>query len=74
MAGLTLTDAETKLAEWLAIDSQLQNGQQVRFGDRWLTRADAEQVRLNIDYWNGKCKEAATNEGRSRARNVSPSW
>lgn len=74
MAGLDLATAETKLAQWLEIDTQLQQGQQVRFNDRWLTRADAEQVRNNIDYWNKKCQEAAAAEGRGRSVNVSPNW
>jgi hypothetical protein len=75
MAGLTLADAEAKLAGWLAADAQLQTGQEVWFDKRKLTRADAEQVRNNIDYWSKKCQEldAATN-GRGRSCNVSPNW
>jgi hypothetical protein len=74
MAGLTLANAEAKLAEWLAVDTQLQTGQQVRFNDRWLTRADALEVRNNIDYWNKKCQELEAAAGRGRSRNVSPNW
>lgn len=75
MAGLTLEDAEARLAGWLAADAQLQAGQEVWFDKRKLTRADAEQVRNNIDYWNKKCQELdASTNGRGRSINVSPNW
>jgi hypothetical protein len=75
MAGLTLADAEGRLAGWLAADAQLQTGQTVKFNDRLLTRADAAEVRNNIDYWQKKCQElSATTGGRGRARTVTPNW
>jgi hypothetical protein len=75
MAGLTLAQAEARLAGWLDVDTQLQAGQTVKFNERLLTRADAEQVRNNIDYWQKKCQELSQAEtGRGRSRTVSPNW
>jgi len=75
MAGLTLADAEAKLAEWLAIDTSLQDGQIVRYGERILTRADALEVRNNISYWDIQCKTLDNAEsGIKRSRTVSPTW
>lgn len=75
MAGLTLAKAEAKLAEWLAIDSDLSLGQTVRFGERLLTRADAAEVRENIKHWDSMCKSLeATETGQGRSRTVTPSW
>lgn len=75
MAGLTLADAETRLAGWLAADTELQSGQTVKYNDRLLTRADAAEVRNNIDYWQKKCTELeAATAGRGRSRTVQANW
>jgi hypothetical protein len=75
MAGLTLAQAEAKLAEWVAADTALQAGQVVRMGDRILTRVDALEIRNNITYWDMKTKELDAREsGIKRSRTVSPSW
>jgi hypothetical protein len=75
MAGLTLDQAEAKLNEWLAVDTELQSGQSVRFGERLLTHADAIEVRNNIQFWDNKVKElAALTTGRGRSRTVTPRW
>lgn len=78
MAGITLTQAESALAGWLAADEALQSGQSVRHeSGRMLTRADAAEVRANIDYWDKKCQSIgaqASAGGRGRSRVVSPGW
>ena len=75
MAGLTLADAEAKLAEWLAIDTSLQDGQIVRYGERILTRADSLSVQNNINFWNIQCQVLSNAEsGIKRSRTVSPTW
>jgi hypothetical protein len=75
MTGLTLALAQERLAGWLAADAGLQDGQTVKYNDQLLTRADAAEVRNNIDYWQRKCQELASSEkGRGRSRTVSPSW
>ncbi len=59
MAGLTLAQAEAKLAEWLEADTKVAEGQSYSIGSRQLTRADAKEIRENIDYWNTKCAALA---------------
>lgn len=75
MAGLTLDQAEVKLNEWMAADTALQNGQTVKYGERFLTRADAAEVRNNIDYWQRKCQVLSADvSGFGRSRTVTPRW
>jgi hypothetical protein len=77
MAGLTLAQAEARLTAWMEADASLQTEQEVRFGDRMLKRADAAEVRNNIDFWQKKCQElsaSSTESGRGRSRTVSPNW
>ncbi|MEK9751736.1 MAG: DUF6148 family protein [Rhodospirillaceae bacterium] len=71
MAGLTLAQAETELAAWLAADAAVAGNQSYRIGDRELRRADAAEIRRNIDYWDGKVKAlTARASGRARTRYV----
>ena len=78
MAGLTLAQAQERLDSWIAVDLALAGGQSVRDSDgKMLTRADAAEVRNNIDYWQKKCQELSASSaagGRGRSRTVSPSW
>ncbi|MDD5587423.1 MAG: DUF6148 family protein [Alphaproteobacteria bacterium] len=75
MSGLTLEQAQAQLLGWLNADTQLQSAQSVRYNERLLTRADAVEVRNNIDYWQKKCQElSAAESGRGRSRTVSPRW
>ena len=59
MAGITLAQAEAKLTAWLAADETVATGQSYTINGRSLTRANAGEIRENIDYWDGKCKELA---------------
>lgn len=54
MAGLTLVHAEAHLASWLAADTAVSTGQSYTIGARSLTRANAREIRENIDYWQDK--------------------
>jgi hypothetical protein len=60
VAGISLSQAETALAAWLAADAALAGGaQSVRINtggtDRQVTAADAAEIRNNIEYWNNWC-------------------
>ncbi len=75
MAGITLAQAEAKLAMWLAAEEAIATGQayeiEVEGNRRKLTRADLGQVRNSITYWNNKVvalTRAAS--GTSRIRNI----
>lgn len=61
MAGITLAQAETQLAAWLAADTAVALGQSYSVGARSLTRANAREIRENIDYWEGKVKKLSSN-------------
>ena len=56
MPGITLEQAETQLASWIAADQAVAKGQsyQLDTGEykRSLTRADAPEIRKNLIYWN----------------------
>ncbi|MCK9994353.1 MAG: hypothetical protein Dbin4_02873 [Alphaproteobacteria bacterium] len=66
--AITLAQAETQLALWIAADAALATAQSYRIGERQLTRADAEQVRANITYWENRVM--ALSDGRSRGMRV----
>jgi hypothetical protein len=62
MAGLTLADAEARLADWLLADAAVADNQTYSIAGRSLSRADAKEIRENIQYWNDWCKELAESE------------
>ena len=55
MAGITLANAEAKLAEWLAADTAVSSGQSYSIGGRSLSRTNSKEIRENIAYWNEWC-------------------
>lgn len=74
MPGLTLVQAEAHLAAWLAADTAVASGQSYTIGSRSLTRANASEIRENIDYWQTKVNQLS-NGGRSsgiRLRGITP--
>lgn len=57
MAGITLAHAEAQLTAWLAASEAVAGSKSYTIststGSRTLTRADAEEVRRMVDYWQG---------------------
>ncbi len=51
MGGLTLAQAEQHLSEWLTADTAVAKGQAYSIGGRTLTRANANEIRENIKFW-----------------------
>jgi hypothetical protein len=75
MAGITLAQAEAKLAEYLAAETKILRGQRVELDGKSLTRANLEQVQAGISAWDKRVKElAGAASGRGRARTVQPGW
>lgn len=69
MAGITLAQAQTHLDAWLAADVAVATGQSYQIGGRSLTRADAKEIRANIDYWEGKVQRLSrSTSGGARVR------
>lgn len=57
MAGITLAQAEAKLATWMAADDAVATGQGYSISGRALTRADAEEIRKNITFWEARVQK-----------------
>lgn len=70
MAGLTLDRAEQQLALWIEADTRVAANQTWTYQGRTYTRADAEQIRLNIQWWDRECKRLA--RGGPLVRGVIP--
>lgn len=56
MAGITLAEAAEKLTEWMSADTAVATGQSYSIGGRSLTRANAKEIRDNIQFWNNMVK------------------
>lgn len=75
MAGITLAQAEAKLAVWMAAEESLATSQsyeiEVEGNRRQLTRADLGEVGRRITYWNNKVQAlSAAASGVSRSRTI----
>lgn len=71
MAGITLAQAETQLAAYLAAETAVLSGQAYELAGRSLKRADLQFIQSGIDTWNNRVKSlAATAAGASRSRTV----
>jgi hypothetical protein len=63
VSGITLADAEEKLAEALAAVSAVMGGQEYRIGNRWLTRADLDSLQKAVVFWDGQAKRLSRGGG-----------
>lgn len=57
MAGITLETAQRHLDAWLEAELAVTNAQSYTIGSRIMTKADLEEIRKTIDYWNAKVTE-----------------
>jgi hypothetical protein len=73
MAGITLSDAETKLDLWMTAETAVASGQEYTIGSRNLRRADLKEIRGQIDYWNGWVQRLSNGgNGGMRVRGITP--
>lgn len=72
MAGITLAQAELHLSSWLAADTAVAQGQAYTINGRSLTRADAAEIRENIEYWNNMVQRLNRSNGGIRVRGGTP--
>ena len=72
MAGITLSDAESQLAVWIAASTAVASGQSYSIAGRSLNRANAREIRENIEFWDRQCKRLS--RGGIRVRGATPSW
>lgn len=69
MAVFTKELCQSKLKLWLDAEEAVALGQSYRIANRELTRADLQQVRIQIEYWAQKLTEienAEKRKGRNR--------
>ena len=75
MAGITLTQAETQLAAYVAAETKVLQGQAYEISGRRLTRANLAEIREGMDFWDRKVKELTnTSSGIGRSRTLAPRW
>jgi len=74
MAGITLAQAETQLAAWLAASEAIATGQSYTIstgaGSRTLQRADLEAVQAQIQYWDAQIKRLTRGGIRMRGATI----
>jgi hypothetical protein len=63
MSGITLAQAQERLTAWLEADAAVARNQSYSINNRAMTRADAAEIRKNIDYWQGKVTELKASPG-----------
>jgi hypothetical protein len=68
MAGITLAQAEAQLAAWLAASTAVASNQAYTIAGRSLTRANAAEIREQVDYWDQKVKSLASTAGAAGRR------
>ena len=74
MSAITLGEARSQLAAWLAASKKTAAGQSYSIGNRALTRANAGEIREQIEYWTGKVErlEAGGSSSGARVQRVVP--
>jgi hypothetical protein len=56
MAGITLTQAESQLTQWLACLDAISTSQTYSIAGRSMSRANLSDVHEQIEYWDRKVK------------------
>lgn len=73
MAGITVAQAEAKLAEYLAAETAVLGGQAYTIAGRTLTRANLEEIQRGVSIWNNRVITlSAAASGRGRMRTIVP--
>jgi hypothetical protein len=57
MAGITLADAEAKLAMYLAAEEAVLTGQSYMIAGRQMVRADLSKIQRGIEIWDTRVNE-----------------
>jgi uncharacterized protein DUF6148 len=70
MPGITLDQAETALAAWIAADAAVATGQSYTMAGRSLTRANAGEITAKIKFWDRQVKRLT--DGGISIRQVTP--
>ena len=72
MAGISKEAAQANLDAWVAASAAVAKNQRYKIGDREYTRADAAEIRAQIDFWEQKLAVAFFLARRMEQRYNSP--
>lgn len=72
MAGITQAEAESQLTVWLAASTAVASGQSYSIAGRSLNRANAREIRENIEFWDRQVKRIT--RGGISMKGATPSW
>ncbi len=74
MAGITLSQAQSKLEKYLAAEEKILLGQTVNFDGAMLTRADLAAVQEGVKIWNNRVNDLtdSSSGGGIQVREVIP--
>jgi|TARA_Y100000310_G_scaffold194059_1_gene194053 hypothetical protein len=72
MAGITLTQAESKLSTWLAAVDAIATGQSYSIAGRSLSRANLADAHAQVEYWDQKVKRLSKSGGGIPVKGVTP--
>jgi hypothetical protein len=70
--AITLAQAQAKLTEYMTAESKVLAGQSYSIGDRALTRADLEEIRKGLEYWEKKVSMLAAGRTQPPVRQIVP--
>lgn len=72
-SGITLTQAETQLAAYLAAETAVLTGQEYEIAGRRMKRANLAEIQSGIKLWNERVQALTLSaQGRGRCRTISP--
>ena len=72
-SGITLAQAQTQLAAYLAAETAVLSGQEYEIAGRRMKRANLAEIHAGIQLWNERVQNLTyTAQGRSRSRTISP--
>ena len=75
MAGISLAQAESRLAAYLAAEEAVLGGQTVQIDGRSLTLANLAAIQSGINVWDARVKNLTqASAGRGRSRTITPGW
>ena len=72
MAGITLTQAEAQLTQWLGCLDAIATGQTYSIAGRSMTRANLADAQIQVEYWDRKVKRLSMSGGGITIRGATP--
>jgi hypothetical protein len=71
MNGMTLEEAQQQLSAWMAASLAVALSQEYTIGTRKLRKADASEIRIQIEFWEARvARLTAVAQGRRPGRRI----